>query len=106
MRDSITVRVSIDPLLHQRFKDKARGEGRTMAWLIDQWIRRYVDGEILRPPEKVYLESDGPSFLDVTGTTGGKASLPVTGPSGMATPAGHMPKGISKADQAKGRSRK
>lgn len=99
MRDSITVRVSIDPLLHQRFKDKARGEGRTMAWLIDQWIRRYVDGEILRPPERVYLEAGGEAFLDTS-------TLLDTSTSGMATPAGHMPKGISKADQAKGRSRK
>jgi hypothetical protein len=34
--------VRVPAPLYNRFKDKAESEGRTMTWLVLQWIREYV----------------------------------------------------------------
>jgi hypothetical protein len=34
--------VRVPAPLYQRFKDKVESEGRTMTWLVLQWIREYV----------------------------------------------------------------
>ena len=34
--------VRVPAPLYGRFKDKAESEGRTMTWLVLQWIREYV----------------------------------------------------------------
>ena len=34
--------VRVPAPLYDRFKDKAESEGRTMTWLVLQWIRDYV----------------------------------------------------------------
>ena len=34
--------VRVPAPLYERFKDKVESEGRTMTWLVLQWIREYV----------------------------------------------------------------
>lgn len=34
--------VRVPAPLYERFKDEAESEGRTMTWLVLQWIRNYV----------------------------------------------------------------
>lgn len=41
--DKVRITIEVDPKLKEEFLQKAKSEGRSMKWLIEQWIQKYID---------------------------------------------------------------
>jgi len=41
--DKVRITIEVDPKLKAKFLQKAKSEGRTMKWLIKEYIKKYID---------------------------------------------------------------
>lgn len=41
--EKVRITIEVDPKLKKAFLQKAKKEGRTMKWLIKEYIKKYID---------------------------------------------------------------
>jgi predicted transcriptional regulator len=41
--EKVRITIEVDPKLKEAFLQKAKKEGRTMKWLIKEYIKKYID---------------------------------------------------------------